>query len=147
MREAVLRLAIVFEGGLIVLAVAVGWLLEAPPFARVSLSWSAVGSGLAATLLPLVGLWRLAHSRWRPFRRPREDAPAGHRYDKQYRRHHHLPPQRNKTGLVMKLKAGYRADGAKRGSVSGNGKHIAASRTIGGEKIRYAFKVSVGVKR
>ncbi|MBI2087264.1 MAG: CPBP family intramembrane metalloprotease [Deltaproteobacteria bacterium] len=69
MREAVLRLAIVFEGGLIVLAVALGWLLGSPPFARVSLSWSAVGSGLAATLLPLAGLWRLAHSRWRPFRR------------------------------------------------------------------------------
>ncbi|MBI2358655.1 MAG: CPBP family intramembrane metalloprotease, partial [Deltaproteobacteria bacterium] len=69
MRQTVLRLAILFEGGLIVLALGLGWLLGSPPFGRVSWSWPAVGSGLAATLIPLAGFWWLAHSRWRPFQR------------------------------------------------------------------------------
>ena len=64
-----LRLAIVFEGGLIVLAVGLGWLLESPPFGRILVSWSAVGSGVAATVVPLLGFLWFAHSRWRPFRR------------------------------------------------------------------------------
>lgn len=69
MRESVLRLAIGFEGGLIVLALALGWLIGSPPYAELFPRWRSVGLGLAATALPLVVFWWFAESRWRPLRR------------------------------------------------------------------------------
>jgi uncharacterized protein len=69
MRESVLRLAIIFEGGLIVLALGLGWLIGSPPFAELFPRWRSVGLGLAATAVPLVVFWWLAESRWPPLRR------------------------------------------------------------------------------
>jgi len=68
-RRTVILLAILFEGGLIVLAFVGGRLLERPSLELIRPSWQACLVGLAATvpLLPPV-LW-LSHSKWPPFRR------------------------------------------------------------------------------
>lgn len=63
------RLAIVFEGGLILLALSLGWLLGSPPFERVSLTWQAVVWGGVATGPPFLGVWWCTRLRWGPFSR------------------------------------------------------------------------------
>jgi membrane protease YdiL (CAAX protease family) len=64
-------MAIVFEGGLILLAVVGGRLLGQPSLELIQLSWKALLLGVTATvpLVPLV-LW-LSRSSWPPFRRLR----------------------------------------------------------------------------
>ncbi|MCH6546158.1 MAG: hypothetical protein IH796_09200, partial [Deltaproteobacteria bacterium] len=62
------RLAIAFEGLLLVLAWGLGWLVGAPPFARVHLNWQAMALGTAATGPPLLAMWWCSRAQWRPFR-------------------------------------------------------------------------------
>jgi membrane protease YdiL (CAAX protease family) len=68
-RRDIVRLAVLFEGGLAVLACLVGWLAGAPPWER--LAWSAVdaGLGLGAALPMLALLVVTARLPWRPFLR------------------------------------------------------------------------------
>jgi membrane protease YdiL (CAAX protease family) len=61
------RLAIAFEGGLLVLALGLGWLLDTPPLGQMDFGWAPLGWGAAATSLPIVALWWSARSRWEPF--------------------------------------------------------------------------------
>lgn len=63
------RLAVVFEGGLIVLAWGLGWLLGFPPFDQLYLSWQGIIWGVVATFPPLLGAWWCAHIKWGPFLR------------------------------------------------------------------------------
>ena len=60
------RLAILFEGGLVVLAVALGWLFGFPPADLIQWRWQAVALGAAASV-PLVLL--LVAGDWVPFLR------------------------------------------------------------------------------
>ncbi len=48
-RHGIVFLGIVIEGGMILLAILVGWLLEQPPLARMRWEWSALFWGIAAT--------------------------------------------------------------------------------------------------
>jgi membrane protease YdiL (CAAX protease family) len=68
-RHTVVLLAVVFEGGLVLLAVVGGRLLGQPSLGLIQPSWKALMLGVAATvpLIPLV-LW-LSRSSWPPFRR------------------------------------------------------------------------------
>ncbi len=66
--------AAAFEGGLLFLAFALGWLFSCPPLASIPLegeAWGenllAVGLGIAATLPPVLGMLWLVHSRLRIF--------------------------------------------------------------------------------
>ncbi len=65
----ILFLAIVFEGGLVGVAVLLGWLLGRPSLALVQPSWRGFLLGVAAAgpLIPVM-LWCL-HSEWGPLRR------------------------------------------------------------------------------
>jgi membrane protease YdiL (CAAX protease family) len=65
----ILFLAVVFEGGLIVVAVVLGWLLNRPSLDLIEPSWRGVLTGLAATI-PLVPpmLW-CARTSWGPIRK------------------------------------------------------------------------------
>ena len=61
-----------FEGSLVIVAVAAGWIIGVDPSSAID--WSAQGLGLGIlAVLPLVGLLFVsAGSKWRPFRRIRE---------------------------------------------------------------------------
>src|SRR5438045_3435985 len=61
-RTVVVLLAVVVEGGLIVLALFLGWLTENPPLATLFWSLPHVGAAVAATL-PMLGLF-FAILRW-----------------------------------------------------------------------------------
>lgn len=50
-------LAIVFEAGLVIVAMGLGWVLQVPPFEKLVASARAVSLGTAATLPMLVMLW------------------------------------------------------------------------------------------
>lgn len=60
---------VIFEGGLLALAMGVGWWVGQPPFARMSLEWQGVVLGIVATGPPLLGMWWCARSSWGPLRR------------------------------------------------------------------------------
>lgn len=72
-RREILWLAIVFEAGLLVLAVALGWILHAPPFRRVQFGWGplAIGIGATAPLLLAMG-WSIG-TRLAPIARLRDE--------------------------------------------------------------------------
>jgi membrane protease YdiL (CAAX protease family) len=57
-----LRTAILFEGGLVILALALGWLFQVQPFGSVRVTARAVSTGLLATLPPLLALTLLLRS-------------------------------------------------------------------------------------
>lgn len=63
----VVWLAIFFEGGLVVLAWGLGWLVEQPPFGRVYFSWRAIFWGVVATAPLLLGAWWCTQLSWAPF--------------------------------------------------------------------------------
>ena len=61
-----LLLAIVFEGGMAVVAVALGLLLERPPLAQIETTWEGALLGCVATLPLLVMLFALLRFNWAP---------------------------------------------------------------------------------
>jgi membrane protease YdiL (CAAX protease family) len=65
-------LAVVFEGSLIVVSVALGRLLGRSPFAQAHVGWGAVVWGAIATVPLLLGLTWALESQWGPLRRLRE---------------------------------------------------------------------------
>jgi len=54
--------AVVFEAGVLVLAIAVGWVVSVDPFAGIAFRLEHFGIGLAATVPPVVALWLLQRS-------------------------------------------------------------------------------------
>lgn len=70
-RRLVLRLAIAFEGGALLLALTLGWLWGTPALGRLRSSWAAAGQGAMASLPLLVGLLWVSRSRWPPIVRLR----------------------------------------------------------------------------
>ena len=58
--------AAVFEGSLILVAIALGWLLETPPLKTFQFNTAGVCVGLAATLPPLAVFWLCLKCPWRP---------------------------------------------------------------------------------
>ena len=62
-------LAAVFEGGLVFVALAAGWVLGQPPLQTLHGSWSAAGWGCAAATGPLAVLWLCLRWKWRPIER------------------------------------------------------------------------------
>src|SRR3990167_50974 len=69
MAGRVLRLAVLFEGGLFALALGLGWVLGYPPLTGVDFGWEGLAGGVLATVAPLVALWWCAWTRWAPLRR------------------------------------------------------------------------------
>lgn len=69
MARRVVGLAIGFEGGLLLLAVALGSLLGYEPLRQIHPVWEAALWGGVATVPPLLGMWWCARSEWRPFLR------------------------------------------------------------------------------
>ena len=61
--------AAIFEGSLVPAAIALGWLLGAPPLATFHAEWHGVWLGIAATLPPLGLFWLCLACPWRPFAR------------------------------------------------------------------------------
>lgn len=61
--------AVLFEGGLAVLAVAIGWLLGYDPLVHVHWTWAAAGCGIAGTLPPLLLLLWSSRTTWGPLER------------------------------------------------------------------------------
>jgi membrane protease YdiL (CAAX protease family) len=59
--------AAMFEGGLVVAAVGLGWLLGQTPLESFYWSWTDLAWGLAATLPPLGVFWFCLHCPWRSF--------------------------------------------------------------------------------
>jgi len=59
--------AAMFEGGLAVLAVSIGWALDRPPLATFSFNLVDLGWGSLATVPPLLLLWFCLKAPWRPF--------------------------------------------------------------------------------
>ena len=62
-RQSFLRSAILFEGGVVFVALALGWLLGEPPFGTVRFGWGPLLWGTLATLPPLLTLSWLLHAR------------------------------------------------------------------------------------
>jgi hypothetical protein len=54
-RGTIIWLTVFIEGGLALLAMAIGWLLSRPPLEQISWTWAAAGQGIVATV-PMVGL-------------------------------------------------------------------------------------------
>jgi uncharacterized protein len=55
----VTAMAIVVEGGLALVAVALGWLVHHPPLQAIAVTWSALGLGLLATIPMALVFWAL----------------------------------------------------------------------------------------
>jgi len=61
--------AAAFEGGLVVVALTLGWIVGQPPLETLHRSWSAFGWGCAAAVGPLAGLWLCLRWNWKPIQR------------------------------------------------------------------------------
>lgn len=61
-------ITVIFEGGLLALAMGLGWGVGHSPFARMSFEWQAVIVGIGATGPPLLGMWWCVRSSWGPLR-------------------------------------------------------------------------------
>lgn len=68
MQKTILRLTLIFEGGLFLLACLAGWILGEVPWVGGS-GWPSVATGLAATLPAAAALFWLARSGWPPVAR------------------------------------------------------------------------------
>lgn len=66
---SLMRLALLFEGGLILVALGLGWLLDTPPFAHVESGWQTLLWGVASTLPPLLVLMLVFQLDYGPFKR------------------------------------------------------------------------------
>ncbi len=69
MAGGIVRLAMLFEGGLIVLALGLGWALKSPFYEEVVLRWQAVAWGVVATAPPLFIMWLCTRAQWEPLLR------------------------------------------------------------------------------
>jgi membrane protease YdiL (CAAX protease family) len=69
LRRHILLLAIVFEGGLVALAVVLGWLWHRPTLSLIHPTWRGFTWGLMATVPLLPALGWFSHSQWGPLRR------------------------------------------------------------------------------
>lgn len=63
------QLAVLFEGGLLALAIGLGWILGTPLLSQADFGWAGLATGAIATGVPLVGLWWCTWTRWAPLRR------------------------------------------------------------------------------
>lgn len=72
-RRAVLAAAVLFEGGVLVLALVQGWLFGLPPFARLTWTWGDALVGVAGTLPMFAAMWWTTVSSWPPVVRIREE--------------------------------------------------------------------------
>jgi uncharacterized protein len=61
-------LAVIFEGGLGLVAIGLGWLLGDPPAQRIDWTLEAAGYGLLATIPLAATMWLCMRSQWGPFR-------------------------------------------------------------------------------
>lgn len=68
-RGRIVWMMIICEGGLLGLALGLGWWVGQPPFAHISLEWDAIILGIITTGPPLLGMWWCARSSWGPLRR------------------------------------------------------------------------------
>ena len=75
-RHHIRLLFIGFEGGLIVLAVVLGWLLGRPTVGLIHPTWRGLVWGVTAALPLLPVLWWCVHSNWGPMRRLRTEVDA-----------------------------------------------------------------------
>jgi membrane protease YdiL (CAAX protease family) len=62
-------MVVIFEGGLLGVAMGLGWWVGQPPFARMYPEWQAIVLGIVATWPPLLGMRWCARSSWGPLRR------------------------------------------------------------------------------
>jgi membrane protease YdiL (CAAX protease family) len=67
--RTIVPLAIAFEGGLFVVALGLGWLLDTPALATLRVTWRAAGLGVLATVPPLLLMWWLLRTTWAPITR------------------------------------------------------------------------------
>ena len=65
----IVGITILFEGGLLILAFGLGWLLNSPPFLRLRFDRLMVFWGLIGTAPPLLLLLWCTHSTWKPLAR------------------------------------------------------------------------------
>jgi uncharacterized protein len=65
----IVSMAIIFEGGLAVLACLIGWFMTTPPWQRFAWRWQDVGWGLAATLPMIVALFAMRNAKSGPLGR------------------------------------------------------------------------------
>lgn len=65
----IIRLALVFEGGLVVVALVLGWLFNSPPFAQFQFGWQGGAWGALATLPPLLVMLIASQSGYGPIKR------------------------------------------------------------------------------
>lgn len=72
-RGEILWLAVIFETGLLLLAIALGWILKAPPLRQVELAWGPMAIGVGATAPLLVGMRWSSGTRWAPIARLRDE--------------------------------------------------------------------------
>ncbi len=59
----IVRLAVLFEGGVAVAAIACGYFMTIPPWQRVSWQWGDAGWGVAATIPLILGLLLMRRAR------------------------------------------------------------------------------------
>lgn len=71
--DNVVRLAILVEGGLVVFAWVLGWLLNRPPLELIHISWQAVSWGVIATCPMLLAMLLCTRSGWGPLVRLMKD--------------------------------------------------------------------------
>jgi membrane protease YdiL (CAAX protease family) len=69
MSRGIVRLAIVFEGGLLMLALGLGWVLKFPFYDQVAVNRQAVVWGAVATAPPLLLMWMATRTQWGPLLR------------------------------------------------------------------------------
>ena len=61
-------MAAIFEGSLVAVAIAIGWLLRSPPLKTFGADWQAACWGVAAAIPPLAVFWACIRCPWQPFR-------------------------------------------------------------------------------
>ena len=78
-RQKLLFLTAIFEGGLLLLALGLGWVFGTPALALLEPSWPATGWGVLAAVLLFVVLWVILKISWKPLVRLRQilDQVAG----------------------------------------------------------------------